>query len=101
VEALTLQKDGQIDLTATRLANGDSRKGVAITVRDNGTGIPASIRDKIFSPFCTTKARGMGLGLPIVKRTVVDHNGRVQIDTGERGTAITVMLPTAGNGDHS
>lgn len=101
VEALTLQKDGQIDLTATRLANGDSRKGVAITVRDNGSGIPASIRDKVFSPFCTTKARGMGLGLPIVKRTVVDHNGRVQIDTGERGTAITVMLPTAGNGDNS
>lgn len=99
LEALGHRKDAQIDLTATRLANGDARKGVQVTVRDNGHGIPSTIRDKVFSPFCTTKARGMGLGLPIVKRTVVDHNGRVQIETGEQGTAVTVMLPTVGQGD--
>lgn len=101
LEALGHRKDAQIDLTATRLANGDARKGVQVTVRDNGQGIPNTIRDKVFSPFCTTKARGMGLGLPIVKRTVVDHNGRVQIETGEQGTAVTVMLPTVGQGEKS
>lgn len=98
MEALAHRKDAQIDLTAARLPNGGSGKGVAITIRDNGNGIPAEIRDKVFSPFCTTKARGMGLGLPIVKRTVVDHNGRVQIDTGEQGTAVTVTLPVVGVG---
>ncbi len=101
VEALAHRKEGRIDLTASRLANGSSGKGVAITIRDNASGIPADIRDKIFSPFCTTKARGMGLGLPIVKRTVVDHNGRVQIDTGNEGTAVTVTLPVAGSGEKS
>ncbi|MEO5718333.1 MAG: ATP-binding protein [Chthoniobacterales bacterium] len=53
----------------------------------------------MFSPFCTTKARGMGLGLPIVKRTVVDHNGRVDIDSNPRGTSVNVMLPAANNGE--
>ncbi|HMP75868.1 MAG TPA: ATP-binding protein [Kiritimatiellia bacterium] len=99
MESLAHRKEGQIDLTASRLANGSSGKGVAITVRDNGQGIPAEIREKVFSPFCTTKARGMGLGLPIVKRTVVDHNGRVQIDSGDAGTSVTVTLPVAGAGE--
>ena len=48
---------------------------------------------KAFSPFCTTKARGMGLGLPIVKRTIVDHNGRIHIDSTETGTNVTIVLP--------
>ena len=59
--------------------------GVVVTVKDNGQGIAAELKDKIFSPFCTTKARGMGLGLPIVKRTVFDHNGRVDIDSNPHG----------------
>ena len=49
--------------------------------------------EKVFSPFCTTKARGMGLGLPIVKRTVFDHNGRVDIDTSTHGTSVSIALP--------
>ena len=53
---------------------------------------------KVFSPFCTTKARGMGLGLPIVKRTVFDHNGRVDIDTSTSGTAVSIALPATANG---
>jgi C4-dicarboxylate-specific signal transduction histidine kinase len=68
---------------------------VSIVIRDNGAGIPPEIREKGFSPFCTTKARGMGLGLFIVKRTIIDHNRRVQIDTGETGTSVTITLPVA------
>jgi nitrogen-specific signal transduction histidine kinase len=64
-----------------------------ITVQDNGRGISPDLREKIFSPFCTTKARGMGLGLPIVKRTVFDHNGRVDIDSNPHGTSVSIMLP--------
>jgi nitrogen-specific signal transduction histidine kinase len=69
--------------------------GVLVTVHDNGKGISADLKDKIFSPFCTTKARGMGLGLPIVKRTVFDHNGRVDIASDPHGTSVNVMLPAA------
>jgi C4-dicarboxylate-specific signal transduction histidine kinase len=68
---------------------------VEITVRDNGPGIAAALRAKVFSPFCTTKARGLGLGLPIVKRTVVDHNGTVSLETGDEGTTVVLTLPAA------
>jgi nitrogen-specific signal transduction histidine kinase len=40
----------------------------------------------------------MGLGLPIVKRTVFDHNGRVDIDSSSRGTLVSVILPANSNG---
>jgi nitrogen-specific signal transduction histidine kinase len=57
------------------------------------------LKDRVFSPFCTTKPRGMGLGLPIVKRTVFDHNGRVEIDSTSQGTSVSVMLPATTAGD--
>lgn len=98
LEALEHKKGGQIDLTVSRLANGNGDKGVAVTIRDNGHGIPHELVEKVFSPFCTTKARGMGLGLPIAQRTVVEHNGKIEIATGEDGTAVTVTLPIPGAG---
>ena len=72
--------------------------GVVVTVQDNGKGISADLKDKIFLSFCTTKARGMGLGLPIVKRTVFDHNGRVDVDSNPHGTSVSVLLPVVENG---
>ncbi|MCX6996448.1 MAG: ATP-binding protein [Kiritimatiellaeota bacterium] len=69
-----------------------------IAFADNGPGIPSEIADRVFSPFCTTKARGLGLGLPIVKRTVVDHNGQVRIDPSGKGTVVTITLPQAPEG---
>jgi two-component system C4-dicarboxylate transport sensor histidine kinase DctB len=78
---------------------GEHTSGVVVTIHDNGPGIAADLKDKIFSPFCTTKPRGMGLGLPIVKRTVFDHNGRVDIDSNPQGTSVSVLLPVADNGE--
>jgi signal transduction histidine kinase len=72
---------------------GRSPQRFVITVRDNGRGIDPDIKEKIFSPFCTTKPRGMGLGLPIVKRTVFDHHGRVDVDSTSKGTLVSVLLP--------
>ena len=69
------------------------------TVADQGAGIAPEMKEKVFSPFCTTKARGMGLGLPIVKRTVFDHNGRMDIDTSTHGTSVSIALPATSNGD--
>lgn len=99
VESLAHKDNPHIDLIVSRLQNGAGSRGIAVTVRDNGHGIPAEIKDKLFSPFCTTKARGMGLGLSIVQRTVIDHNGQVQIDARNNGTAVTVILPAAGTGE--
>jgi nitrogen-specific signal transduction histidine kinase len=72
---------------------GTGRSAVIIEVRDNGTGIPAELLEKVFSPFCTTKARGVGLGLPIVRRTMIDHGGLVTIDSSAAGTVVRLSLP--------
>ena len=65
-----------------------------IAVADHGPGIPAEIRDKVFTPFFTTKSRGSGLGLPTAKRLIEAHDGSIVIDcpiTG--GTTVVVQLP--------
>lgn len=72
---------------------GTGRPAAVIEIQDNGCGIPDKIRDKIFSPFCTTKARGVGLGLPIVRRTMIDHGGLVAVDSGSGGTVVRLTLP--------
>jgi two-component system sensor kinase FixL len=67
-----------------------------VTVTDNGSGIPADIREKIFTPFFTTKSRGTGLGLPTAKRLVEAHQGTIRIECPPSGgTAVTVELPLA------
>src|SRR5436189_162056 len=97
-EAITEQKKPKITLSAKPIHEGGRANAVLVTVQDNGHGIAPEMRGKVFSPFCTTKARGMGLGLPIVKRTVFDHNGRVDIDTSASGTAVSIALPATANG---
>ena len=97
-EATSGQPKAKITLGAKRIRHGDETSGVVVTVEDNGKGIAPDLREKVFSPFCTTKARGMGLGLPIVKRTVFDHNGRVDIDSNSHGTSVSVVLPASTNG---
>lgn len=97
-EAISEQDKPRITLSAKPIREGSRASGVVVTVRDNGKGISPELKEKIFSPFCTTKPRGMGLGLPIVKRTVFDHNGRVDVDSSENGTLVSVMLPASSNG---
>jgi PAS domain S-box-containing protein len=94
-EATAGQNKPRITLAAKPLQDGTSTSGVVVTVHDNGRGIDPELKDKIFSPFCTTKARGMGLGLPIVKRTVFDHNGRVDVESSTQGTSVSVILPAS------
>jgi PAS domain S-box-containing protein len=96
-EAVAGQDKPRITLTAKPVRDGNRAREVVISIHDNGKGIDPDLRDKIFSPFCTTKPRGMGLGLPIVKRTVFDHNGRVDIDSGSHGTTVSVTLPVKGS----
>jgi len=65
-----------------------------IAVSDQGPGIPADVRDKIFTPFFTTKRRGTGLGLPTAKRFIEAHDGRITVDCPPSGgTTVTVQLP--------
>jgi PAS domain S-box-containing protein len=92
-EASADRSKPRITLSAKPVREGKHPAAVVVTVRDNGSGIASEIKEKIFSPFCTTKPRGMGLGLPIVKRTVFDHHGRVEVDSTSKGTQVSVLLP--------
>ena len=66
---------------------------VAIRVSDDGSGIPAEIRDRLFDPFFTTKPDGNGLGLAVVQRAIEAHRGLVFVDGSSRGTRFTIVLP--------
>jgi signal transduction histidine kinase len=61
---------------------------------DRGPGIPPENRDKVFTPFFTTKARGSGLGLATAKRLVEAQDGQISIDCPPGGgTTVVVRLP--------
>ena len=67
---------------------------VQVTVADNGPGLPAAERDRLFQPFFTTRSDGTGLGLALVQKFIVTHNGQVRADDGADGGAVfTVHLP--------
>lgn len=67
-----------------------------ISFSDTGPGISAELRDKVFVPFFTTKARGTGLGLPTAKRFIDAHYGSIAIDCpASGGTTVSVNLPLA------
>ena len=67
-------------------------KSVKIKFIDNGIGIPESIQSKVFEPKFTTKTKGMGLGLGIVKNIIDSHNGTIKYETGRKGTTFIVTL---------
>ncbi len=67
---------------------------VRIVVADNGPGIPAAEREKLFLPHYSTKQRGSGLGLAIVRRIVAEHGGSIAVtDNTPRGTRFAIELP--------
>ena len=76
------------------VVSGVDGRHCQIAIADSGPGIPAEVREKIFTPFFTTKARGSGLGLPTAKRLVEAHHGTISIDCPPGGgTTVTVVLP--------
>lgn len=87
------QKEGQPRITV--LTHFDSElKIVRLSVLDNGDGIPAKDRQRIFEPYFSTKESGTGLGLAIVKRIVEDHNGFIRAAAHEpKGTKMVIEFP--------
>lgn len=86
-------RDGRIRVESQRRP-----KGIAVSVSDDGPGIPEAIRERIFDPFFTTKApdEGTGLGLAIAYDIVREHKGTLEVDSQPgRGAVFTVLLPTA------
>lgn len=73
-----------------------TRDEVVVTVQDNGPGIPPDIRPLLFTPFSTSKEKGLGLGLVISRDIISDYGGRLLVDSSDRGTTFTIHLLRAG-----
>jgi PAS domain S-box-containing protein len=77
-----------------RISAKQSDGAAEIALSDSGSGIPGTVVEKLWKPFQTTKARGLGLGLAICKRFVDSHGGNVSAEsTAGEGTTITIRLP--------
>lgn len=77
--------------------SADHRGWVELRIDDDGPGIPAELRERIFEPFYTTKATGSGLGLSIVHAVLTQHGGSIEAGVAPGGgTRMLVRLPSAG-----
>lgn len=91
---------GRVKLVVKASAQ-NHRKGVAITVTDNGSGISKEDRKQIFEPFFTRKARGSGLGLAMVKSAVQMHDGDIKVKSNvDSGSSFRIWLPLNGKDSH-
>jgi len=80
---------GTLELTAQKVEHT-----VAISVADTGNGIPEEVKAKLFTPLVTTKAKGQGLGLAVVKRLVEALGGSIAFNSESgKGTKFTITLP--------
>jgi signal transduction histidine kinase len=87
-----LAPGGSIDLCILEARDGFG----GFEVRDDGPGMPSTLRERIFQPFVSGRQGGTGLGLTFVKRVVHDHRGRIEVEsTPGQGTRFRVELPLA------
>lgn len=84
---------GQLVVKLNKAAYPHGLTYVKISIADTGPGIAKENLDKIFQPFYTTKHDGTGLGLPIAKRIITAHKGRIQVESFPGGTVFTVEIP--------
>jgi nitrogen fixation/metabolism regulation signal transduction histidine kinase len=74
-------------------AGSDSAsRAVRLSVEDNGPGFPANILRRAFEPYVTTKPRGTGLGLAMVKKIVDEHDARIELINRRGGGGATVTV---------
>ncbi|MEP7323747.1 MAG: ATP-binding protein, partial [Saprospiraceae bacterium] len=75
--------------------NNESNKTIEISISDNGSGIPASIKEKIFQPFFTTKptGQGTGLGLSLAYDIIKAHSGIINMNSNKEGSTFQILLP--------
>lgn len=65
-----------------------------VTISDTGTGIPPEHLERLFEPFFTTKQHGTGLGLPVTRRIIEEHQGTIQVESQPgHGATFTILLP--------
>lgn len=98
LNAVEAAPDGTVIRISSSRSPDNKAPEVIFAVADEGDTVPQALCETIFSPFYTTKSRGSGLGLSVVRRLVDAHGGRVSVKAREpRGTVFTVTLPEGGH----
>ena len=101
LEAVEGREGGQVRITTRRQSSG-TRDCLLLEVEDNGPGFPPDLPGGPFEPYATTKARGTGLGLPVVKRIVEEHSGMIEAgNRPEGGARVAIRLPLAEVADNA
>jgi signal transduction histidine kinase len=97
VEAIAPPRKIEIS-TQTEITHSEQEAIISIEIRDNGTGIPEEIKDKVFDPFFTNKpiGQGTGLGLSVSYQIMQKHNGTLSIDSKlGMGTTVKLTIPVS------
>ena len=89
--AIDAAPEGSVVEVETSVVNGSVR----LAVRDHGAGVAPEIRSRLFTPFCTTKPNGVGVGLALAKELVDAHGGRLEWEPADPGARFVITLPRA------
>jgi len=88
-DAMNGRRDPKVTINASRTGNM-----IRLRVEDNGWGMPEDKLKDLFKPFYTTKAKGTGLGLVIVKKMLAKMNGAIEITSRkDEGTRVDIFIP--------
>jgi PAS domain S-box-containing protein len=80
-----------------KIPDSTAEQMLCLRIKDNGIGMSEEVKDKLFTPFFTTKEKGTGLGLSTVKKIVQAHKGEIKIDSKlGKGTTVTIFIPKSG-----
>ena len=94
VAAINDNKGGKIEIT---VGYDEQSRRATVAVADDGSGVPANYKGKVFDPYFSTKKSGTGLGLAIVNSIISDHHGQVSVsDNFPTGTVVSFQLPVSG-----
>jgi len=86
-----IDKSGEINI---KIDYDDRRNQLRISISDNGRGISKENLSKIFNPFFSTRDKGTGLGLALVRKIITGHMGHIEVESIEgKGTTLTITLP--------
>jgi two-component system sensor histidine kinase AtoS len=89
-----MPKGGDLRIATKVMQSHGNRRELELRITDTGLGIPGDRLEKIFLPFYTTKTKGTGLGLALVHKIILLHNGGIDVESKEGvGTTFRVHLP--------
>jgi nitrogen fixation/metabolism regulation signal transduction histidine kinase len=95
-ESNTSPRSVRIDVTTEAVhyaeAEGSTRTAVRLTVADNGSGFDQRMLARAFEPYATSKRRGTGLGLPVVKKIIEEHGGTIELQNRKDGPGAKVLI---------